>query len=132
MNIRVIALALVGVLAGGCHRQAPATVAAIPLSHFSLVLEHSASGWAASCEAGCRWKEVTMTCGGCTVRLDVSGIFRLHAPREEVNGFEFTVSRTSEGLAAQAIAGARWKSLTWKCDQGTCRARIDETGVMRG
>ena len=133
MNDRSHAMALVGaVLTAACHRPMPSPVSAVPENHFSMILEHSSSGWAARCEAGCRWKEVTMDCGGCTVRLDVAGISEVRAAHDKANGFEFTVSRTSEGLAAEAVAGARWKTFTWDCEQGTCRARIDETGVMRG
>ena len=133
MNARVIAFALMGVvLVAGCHNSTRTAVSAIPERHFSLILEHSPSGWAARCEAGCRWKEVAMTCNGCTVRLDVAGIYQLQAPHNESDGFEFTVSRTRDGLAAQAVAGARWKTLTWNCAQGACRARIDDAGVMRG
>ena len=130
MNVRIIALALIGVvLTGGCHRSAPTPITAVPESHFSLILEHSSSGWAARCEAGCRWKEVTMNCGGCTVRLDIAGISQLGAAQDKPNGFEFTVSRTSKGVMAKAVTGARWKSLSWNCEDGTCRARIDESGV---
>jgi len=133
MNVRSAAFALIGLaLVAGCHRPASTAAIAVPESHFSLVLEHSSSGWAARCETGCRWKEVTMTCGGCTVRLDVAGISELRAMHTKADGFEFTVSRTSDGLKADAITGARWKSLAWNCEEGTCRARIDETGVMRG
>jgi hypothetical protein len=133
MNVRALAFVLIGVaLTASCHRPASIVTVAVPESHFSLVLEHSSSGWAAQCKAGCRWKEVTMTCGGCTIRLDVAGISELRATHRKADGFEFTVSRTSEGLAAEAVAGARWTSLTWGCKEGTCRARIDETGVRRG
>jgi hypothetical protein len=133
MKVRFVAFALVGfALVSGCHRPVSTAAIAVPESHFSLLLEHSSSGWAARCEAGCRWNEVTMTCSGCTVRLDVAGISEVRATHIKADGFEFTVSRTSDGLAADAITGARWKSLTWNCEEGTCRARIDETGVSRG
>ena len=133
MNVRRVAFVMIGIaLSAGCHRPASTAAVSVPESHFSLVLEHSSSGWAARCEAGCHWKEVTMECGGCTVRLDVAGISQLKAAHNNSGGFEFTISRTSKGLVAEAIAGARWKSLTWNCTEGTCRARIDETGVMRG
>ena len=129
MNVRSIAFAAGVVALMGCHAPSTNRVASVPERHFSLVVEHSPSGWAARCNEGCRWKEVKMSCGGCDVRLDVAGISRVDAAQEKVAGFEFVVSRTIEGITARSVAGVRWKSLSRKCDQGTCTARIDETGV---
>jgi hypothetical protein len=130
MKVRAIAFALIGIILIGCHGAAPTRAAAVPERHFSVVVQHSpSSGWAARCEEGCRWKEVKMSCGGCDVRLDVAGISRVDAAQDKVGGFEFIVSRTIEGIAARSVSGVRWKSLSSKCEQGACTARIDESGV---
>ena len=63
------------------------------------------------------------------MRLDIAGISQLGAAQDKANGFEFTASRTSKGVTAKAVTGVQWKSLSWNCKDGTCRARIDETGV---
>ena len=119
-------LVLVAVVATGCYKvsQPPAVAPA----HFALVLEHSETGWSAHCEVGCRWSDVTMTCGGCAVRLDVGGIGPVASERYET-GFAFVLAGSGPGWEAKGITGVRWLGLSWQCEQTTCRARIDETGV---
>ena len=130
MKVRSLVFVIMSVVLTACHPSTPAPVAVAAERHFSLVVEHSqSSGWAARCDEGCRWKKVAMACGGCDVRLDIAGISGVQAPQDKVDGFELIVSRTRDGIAARSVSGAKWKALSWKCEQATCTARIDESGV---
>ena len=124
---RVIAAILI---ATACH-QKPPTVAptAAPESHFTIVLERSAKGWAAHCETGCAWVNVSMFCDGCEVRLDANGIGPAYPATSTAAAFAFVLSADRTGGKARAIQGTRWTSLGWGCLPAGCRVRLDETGV---
>jgi hypothetical protein len=113
-----------------CHKTPP-SVASVALAngHFSIVVEHSASGWRAHCETGCHWVDVSMSCGGCDVRLDATGIRPAYPASSAVPGFAFVLSTDGTGWRARAIDGTRWKTLSWNCGAAMCRGRIDETGA---
>jgi len=131
MPARALTSILVVVLvATACHKTPP-TVAPTSVSngHFAIVLEHSAKGWAAHCETGCHWVDVSMSCGGCDVQLDASGIAPAYPATSVATGFAFVLSTAGSGWKARAIQGVRWKSLSWSCDAAVCRGRLDETGV---
>ena len=130
MRMRAFTTMFAVALMAACHR-APA-VAAAPVNHFAIVLEQSATGWTARCEAGCAWTEVTETCTGCDIRVDATGISRGYPARTGTEGFEFVVSREPKGWTARAVRGTTWSSLSWTCTGSSCRARVDETGVRRG
>jgi hypothetical protein len=108
-------------------RPTPATAPAP--NHFSLVLEHSAQGWRASCEVGCRWRELTMSCGGCEVRITSVGVGPASSSEAEEATFAFTLTDAGSGWHAKSLRGVHWIALTWGCPETTCRARIDEAGV---
>ena len=116
-------------IAIACHRQAATVVPVSEPDHFAIVLEHSSKGLAAHCEVGCRWVDVSMSCRGCDVRLDVTGIGRAHEARPMPAGFAFVLSPDGNGWQARAIQGTRWITVGWSCGTATCRARLDETGV---
>ena len=135
MRLRVLGTVLATVLLAACHR-APAAAASsagpAPVRHFAIVLERSATGWSAHCEIGCAWTDVTETCTGCDIRLDLTGISRGYPARPGTQGFEFVVSGEREGWSAQAVRGVAWTKVSWACPgTTTCRARVDETGVSR-
>ena len=98
-------------------------------THFSLVLDHSAQGWRASCEVGCRWSELTMSCGGCEVRLTSVGVSPASSSEAQEATFAFTLTDAGSGWQANSLRGVYWLALAWRCPQTTCRARIDEAGV---
>jgi hypothetical protein len=114
-----------------CHSGTPRMSAArpAPLTHFSLIVEHSQRGWAAHCETGCRWTELTMDCAGCAVRVSLAGVSPARNTEEDPAGFAFTLQGTPTDWAASGVRGVAWRSLTWQCEALVCRARIDETGV---
>jgi hypothetical protein len=135
MRIRFLNTVLAAVLMAGCSR-APAVetagAAPAPVPNYAILLERSATGWSAHCEAGCRWTDVTETCAGCDIRLDATGISRGYPARAGTQGFEFVVSAEREGWSAQAVRGVTWTNVSWGCPgTTTCRARVDETGVSR-
>ena len=131
MPVRAVAsLAVVAFLAIACHRHAPTVAPVSDPDHFAIVLEHSAQGLAAHCEVGCQWIDVSMSCGGCDVRLDVSGIERAREATPRPTGFAFVLSPEGSGWKARAIQGTRWTTLGWSCGSAVCRARLDETGVV--
>ena len=129
MRMRAFIPMVAVTLMAACHR-APA-VAPAPVNHFAIVLEQSATGWAARCETGCAWTEVTETCDGCDIRLDATGISRGYPARAGTQGFEFVVSPERTGWTARAVRGTSWVTLSWTCTAASCRARVDETGVRR-
>ena len=116
------------VAANSCHKtQLETRPAAGPEQHFSLLLEHSKTGWAAHCETGCSWKEVTMQCTNCKVRLDADGIHEDNVSLQS-RGFAFVLD-DSNGLSAHGLQGVRWLDLSWGCATAVCRSRISEEGV---
>jgi hypothetical protein len=132
MQMRPLAVVFSVALIAGCQKPPrPAAPAPAAETHFAVVLERSAKGWAAHCETGCSWVDVTMSCEGCDVQLDASGIARASvatAPK----GFAFVLSDTRSGWMARGIQGLRWEKLSWGCDSQVCRVRLDETGVTGG
>jgi hypothetical protein len=130
MRIRAFAAAALAVfLTTACHKPSSTVAAASAKeAHFAVVLERSATGWAAHCEAGCQWIDVTLACQGCDVQLDASGISRAFlAPAPK--GFAFVLSDAKGGWTARGIQGVRWQKLSWNCGANLCRGRLDETGV---
>jgi hypothetical protein len=111
-----------------CARPPARSVAPAP-NHFSLVLEHSAQGWRANCDVGCRWRELTMSCGGCEVRLTSIGVGPASSFDPQDATFAFTLSDAGSGWEAKSGRGVYWLALSSSCGQTTCRARLDETGV---
>ena len=97
---------------------------------FSIVLESTETGWAARCDSGCQWERLSFTCAGaCAAVVDARGVRTVEAPLEERAAFRFRVERTGRAIRATAAEGTVWTLLTWSCDSGTCRARVDEQGV---
>jgi len=133
MPTRVLASLVSAIfIATACH-QKPPTVAPVPApnDHFAIILERSANGWAAHCETGCAWVNVSMSCDGCEVRLDASGIGPAYPATPAATGFAFVLSPDRTGGKARAIQGVRWTTLSWGCP-AACRVRLDETGVVVG
>jgi hypothetical protein len=118
------------VVVAACHNKPP-TVAPMsaPEGHFAIVLEQSAKGWTAHCETGCAWVEVSMSCAGCDVRIDASGIGPAYPATTAATGFAFVLSADGTGGKARAIQNVRWTTLSWGCGPAFCRVRLDETGV---
>jgi hypothetical protein len=113
-----------------CQKTPPSVASVSPANgHFAIVVEHSARGWKAHCEAGCQWADVSMSCGACEVRLDATGIQPAYPASSARTGFAFVLSTDGTGSKARAIDGARWITLSWSCGATLCPARIDETGV---
>ena len=117
------------VASASCHKsQDDPRVATGPEQHFSLWLEHSPTGWAAHCDTGCTWKDVTMRCSDCTVRVDADGINDDAAAARPPRGFAFLLD-DHHGLSAHGVQGVRWLDLSWNCATSVCRARLNEEGV---
>lgn len=133
MRTRALAATVFAVFLAAACRTTPPDVAStpVPIAPFALVLEQSETGWAAHCETGCQWRDVSMTCAGCDVRLDASGIARATPSAPEATGFAFVLSRAERGWTAQGIQGVQWQSLSWNCGAAACRARLDESGVAQ-
>jgi len=126
---RYLAVSLASALCFVACSKTPIPSIAPAQNHFSIVLEHSAQGWRASCEAGCRWREVTMSCGGCEVRLTSIGVGPASSFDPKEATFAFTLTDSGSGWEAKAPRGTYWLALSSGCAQTTCRARVDETGV---
>ena len=123
-----VLLLAVYISSASCHSSRDETrVANGPEQHFSLWLEHSPSGWTAHCDNGCTWKDVTMQCANCKVRIDADGIAEDPAATPP-RGFAFVLD-DHNGLSARGVQGVRWRDLSWNCATDVCRARINEEGV---
>jgi invasion protein IalB len=132
MRIRALAtVMLAGVLTAAFATSPAATAAQTPPDHFAVVLEHSTTGWTAHCETGCRWTDLSMSCAGCDVRLDASGIAHASSAPSKVTGFAFVLSDAKGGWTARGVHGVMWTSLSWTCGPTVCRGRLDESGVGR-
>jgi hypothetical protein len=132
MRIHVLVPTLAAIaVAGACQRPAAvATTRTIPLNAFSVVIEHSSAGWQVQCESGCEWMKVSMSCAGCSVQLDATGIVRAVRARAAPIGFAFVLIDDGVGKwTARGIQGTAWKKLTWTCNNALCRARLDTEGV---
>ena len=132
MRVHVLVAALaVAAVTGACHRR-PALAAAgtLPLNPFSVVIEHSSAGWQVQCESGCEWMKVSMSCAGCSVQVDATGIVRAERAKGAPIGFAFVLVDDGVGKwTARGIQGVAWKKLTWSCNNALCRARLDTEGV---
>lgn len=97
---------------------------------FSLVLQSSATSWAARCDTGCHWRHLSFSCDrACGAIIDADGVVTLATPRFDSTSFRFYVRRTGAEVRATARAGTAWKTLTWTCELDPCRARVDTYGV---
>ena len=115
-------------LVGGAHA-APSPSMDAPAA-FSLVLESTATGWAARCDSGCRWQRLSFDCErSCAAVIDANGVSRAGTVGEERAAFRFRVERTEQGVRATSAAGTAWVALAWSCASGSCRARVDGYGV---
>jgi hypothetical protein len=117
-----ISMALVGVLGAARTAAAPAT--------FSLVLESKPGGWAARCDSGCRWREVSFSCErACGAIVDANGLVTLATADLDPSSFRFIVERGDGVVRATARNGTAWDNLTWSCTTDPCRVRVDAYGV---
>ncbi|HEV8446393.1 MAG TPA: hypothetical protein VGQ44_06225 [Gemmatimonadaceae bacterium] len=97
---------------------------------FSLVLESTPTGWAARCDSGCRWHELSFNCErACGAIVDANGVVTLATPQLDQAAFRFIVERTAAEVRATARTGTAWKTLSWGCQLDRCRARVDGYGV---
>lgn len=97
---------------------------------FSLVLESTPTGWAARCDSGCRWHELSFSCeGACGAIVDGNGLVTAVTPRFDSSAFRFRVERTGAEVRATARTGTAWRTLSWGCTTDRCRARVDAYGV---
>lgn len=131
MRSRSVALGVFALFAAVMGRENElAGAAPARADHFALVLERSAKGWKAHCDTGCLWSDVSMTCDGCDVQLDASGITLARSGTRSASGFVFVLSSAGRGgWTARGVRGVNWRSLSWSCSRESCQARVDEAGV---
>jgi hypothetical protein len=97
---------------------------------FSLVLESTATGWAARCDSGCRWTHITLSCArSCDATIDANGV-RPRGARSASPSFAFNIERTGREVRATGRTGTAWQALTWTCFLDPCRARVNTYGVF--
>ncbi len=98
---------------------------------FDITLTRTASGWSVTCDTGCDWTELAVSCvRDCRVRIDAAGVTTKVSTTETTERFGFIVGRgTDQKWAAQSLGGTAWKTIGWTCMTDRCRARIDDSGV---
>jgi len=127
MKSMLVAVAIVAL--AGMSATKPAGRPAEPVA-FSIVLTTTPTGWAAKCDAGCRWKELGFSCAtACPAIVDANGVVTLASPRPEPTAFSFTVRHDHNGAQATSRGGTVWTTLGWDCRQSPCEVRVTETGV---
>jgi hypothetical protein len=95
-----------------------------------MVVESTPTGWAARCDKGCRWRELSFGCErACNAVIDANGIVTLATLRPDSAAFGFVVEHTPTGVRATTRGGTIWQGLGWDCGADSCRARVDEYGV---
>ncbi|MES2123365.1 MAG: hypothetical protein V4503_01630 [Gemmatimonadota bacterium] len=100
------------------------------LPHFQLTLERTAKGWAAECDSGCSWKQLSVSCASdCAVLIDADGVSSSVVKARVSDKFGFIVRRSERGWNAESVSGTAWKEIGWGCPLDVCRARVDELGV---
>src|SRR5690242_3478926 len=100
----VVVSTIASVFLAACQHNPPATQSLPAVQHFSIVVEHSSSGWTAHCDQGCQWSNVTLGCADCNAQLDAAGISKVDAAAKP-QGFAFMLESQQNGLAADAIQG---------------------------
>lgn len=102
-----------------------------PAGAFDITLTRTASGWSATCDTGCDWTEIAVSCvRDCRVLIDAAGVTTKVSATETTERFGFIVGRgTDQKWTAQSLGGTLWKSIGWTCMTDRCRARIDDSGV---
>src|SRR6476660_884459 len=90
-------LAGVVLVIGTSHVTTPTAQAPVG---FSLVLESTATGWAARCDSGCHWTHLTMSCAPSRyATTDANGVGP-RAARSASPPFAFNVERTGREVRA--------------------------------
>jgi len=111
----------------------PRSPAQVAVSAFSLIITTTPANWAAHCDSGCGWEDVTFSCpGNCSWVLNANGVATSTMVRADSSAFAFELHRADRGMRAKSLAGTEWKALSWYCAAETCRARIDAHGVRVG
>ncbi len=113
--------------AGVSHEPAPQTA---PPS-FSLVIEATATGWAARCDSGCAFRTASFACrDACPAIADANGLRTVAAETPGPSPFSFRLEHTETGFNAVARDGTVWLKLGYSCRSLPCTARVTETGVF--
>jgi len=98
-------------------------------TRFSVVLDHTPTGWWVKCESGCAASGGFECRSACNAVVDARGIITVANTRRLDSLFAFVVEWTDGGIQARAKWGTKWTSLSWGCDHQPCRARITDAGV---
>lgn len=102
----------------------------VPPANFSILLTTTATGWEAQCDSGCRWKGLGFSCAtACPATIDANGVVTLASPRPDPTSFSIVVHHDRNGVRATSRGGTAWDTLSWKCSELPCQARIDALGV---
>ena len=126
MRLALLGLALVAACFSAKQPVRPAPIA----NSFSLVVQRIPNGWAAQCDSGCRWKDVSFACArDCAAIVDANGLVTVLTPRTEPTAFSIRLEPTANGVAAESRAGTSWKTLTWECVSSSCPIRLDANGM---
>jgi hypothetical protein len=110
------------------------TTAAVPApASFDITLSRTATGWSASCAAGCAWTQVSMDCAqGCQAVISERGMRTQRSEELDAEAFAFVVEpRGYGGWQAVAIRGTTWTETSVSCGASLCRVRVDGNGVTR-
>ncbi len=100
---------------------------------FDITLSRTATGWSATCAAGCAWTDVTMDCAAqCQAVVSETGMRAQRSEDLASEAFAFVVEpRGTGGWHAVAIRGTAWRETSIACGEARCRARVDGSGVTR-
>jgi len=102
-------------------------------ANFSVLITATPTGWAARCDSGCHWKEVSFSCpNACPAIVDANGLVTLASPRPDPTPFSIVLHHDRYGAKAESRAGTAWSTLSWDCGESPCQVRVDAFGVGGG
>jgi hypothetical protein len=100
---------------------------------FDITLSRTATGWSATCAAGCAWTQVSMDCApGCQAVISERGMRTQRTEELASESFAFVVEpRGAGGWQAVSIRGTAWSQTGVGCGAVGCRTRVDASGVTQ-
>jgi hypothetical protein len=129
-----VALAAMLLVAFSVHQAVARNLRTVdPLLSFSITVNASGPGIAATCRQGCTWNEVSATYPGGSYRITEQGIqpvqgeVRSVPERPESGGFSVVLRTSGGSISATCADGCAWKSVS--ATYPTNRYQITEQGV---
>lgn len=108
----------------------PAPSAPPDLASFDLRIQREGTEWRVSCTQGCAYSRATVECAdACTVIVSSRGVQTRRDAQLAETAFAFVLTPVENGWQAESLHGTAWRAVSATCSRGSCRTRLNETGV---